>query len=75
MNMNIVNGAPVVHARTPSVIPTGKFQGNLIADLGTDDLRSLQQEFFRRDPAVQYAITQELYRRRRGHSAPRAARG
>ena len=64
MNLNFRNGTPVATPRTPSIIPSGKFEGCQISELDSDDLRSLQGYFFRRDAAVQNAIAQELFRRR-----------
>lgn len=63
MNLDFRNGAALATPRTPSIIPSGKFEGVAITALDTDDLRSLQKDFFRRDAAVQQAIVQELIRR------------
>ncbi|MGO9012875.1 MAG: hypothetical protein ACLQPN_22495 [Bryobacteraceae bacterium] len=71
MNLDFRNGQPLAAPRTPDVIPVGKFEGVRICSIETSELRTLQKEFFRRDPVLQQAIAQEISRRRHR----RAARG
>lgn len=74
MNLDFVNGRPLAPPRTLAVIPSGRFAGSQIGEMNTDDLRALQVEFFRRDPAVQRAIVRELSRRDRSRQRRHVAR-